>query len=203
MNGPVDVPGQARRVVTLDSFTRGAAFDIGRTPVGVYSAGEPYVEPQFVEKWRPITKISMGTVGGSIDLEKVATLKRALGLGNALHGLQQRYADRAAAIKRDHADVLAHVRWDIIQGGFDQGQFWVYGPKSPIGGIHADAIFYYATNANKPANLGPELFGQKAFTTLPATKANRLYGSVYFLPNCYSDAVGALDALEKALSALK
>ncbi|MEV6902324.1 hypothetical protein [Amycolatopsis sp. NPDC051372] len=50
---------------------------------------------------------------------------------------------------------------------------------------------------------GPELFRQTAFTTLPDTKANHLYGSVYFLPNCYSDALGALDALEKALTALR
>ncbi|WP_326565882.1 ABC transporter substrate-binding protein [Amycolatopsis rhabdoformis] len=276
VNGPVEVPEQALRVVTLDSFTMGAAFDLGRTPVGVYSAGEQYVEPQFVEKWRPITKISKGTVGGSIDLEKVATLKPdlilgidgskppyeqlkqiaptvilpfnaskvpwrdmsnasadALGLGNALSSLQQRYADRTAAIKRDHADVLARTHWNIIQGGFDQGQFWVYGPKSPIGGIladagvqfataskkavqqqtvsyeliedlrDADAIFYYSTNADKPANLGSELFSQTAFTKLAATTAGHLYGSVYFLPNCYSDALGALDALEKALTALK
>ncbi|WP_328612170.1 ABC transporter substrate-binding protein [Amycolatopsis sp. NBC_00345] len=278
VHGPIQVPVLPERVVTLDSFTMGAAFDLGRLPVGVYSAGEQYVEPQFVEQWRGITKISRGEVGGAIDLEKVATLRpelilgidgsqppyeqlkqiaptvvlpfsssktpwremttataAALGRTESLHGLEQRYAARTSSIARTYVDVLARTRWDIVQGGFDQGQFWLYGPTSPIGGILADAgvqfadasrsveggqqqsvsyelvgdlgtaeaVFYYATNAGKPANLGEELFAQKTFTTLPATKSGHLYGSVYFLPNCYSDALGALDALERALISLR
>src|SRR5262249_52024602 len=75
VHGPVVVPAQPKRVVTLDGFTMAALFDLGLRPVGVYSAGEQYVEPQFLRGWRAITKISDGTVGGAVDLEKVAALR--------------------------------------------------------------------------------------------------------------------------------
>ncbi|BBA96281.1 hypothetical protein RVR_1507 [Actinacidiphila reveromycinica] len=156
-----------------------------------------------------------------------------LGVPDALAGLKKRYADRAAAIRKAHAAVLARTRWDLLQGGFDAGNWWLYGHGSPIGGIladagavfatgsarlavqqsvsyelvtgklaDADAIFYYTTNDGKPANLGPKLFAQKSFQQLAATKADHLYGSIYFLPGGYEDAIAALGDFEKALTAL-
>lgn len=66
----------------------------------------------------------------------------------------------------------------------------------------ADAIFYYTTNDGKPANLGPKLFAQKSFRQLPAAKAKHLFGSVYFLPGGYEDALAVVDDFEKALRTL-
>ena len=48
VNGPISVPAHPKRVVTLDGFSMAAMFDLGLTPAGVYSAGEQYVEPQFL-----------------------------------------------------------------------------------------------------------------------------------------------------------
>ena len=277
VHGQIAVPARPTRVVTLDGFTMAAMFDLGVNPVGVYSAGEQYVEPQFVQKWRSISKISDGTVGGAINVEKVVALApdlilgidgqnppydqlkaiaptvilpfnaskapwrdmaqdtaTALGQADAFAALKKRYAARAAGIKAKYAAELASVRWDVLQGGFDSGEFWLYGPASPIGGIltdagvrfatasqavgasgqenvsyenigrlqDADAILYYTTNSGAPANLGPELFGQALWKALPAVKADRLYGTVYFLPSGYSDALGVLDVLETALAKL-
>lgn len=277
VHGRIAVPGRPTRVVTLDGFTMAAMFDLGVNPVGVYSAGEQYVEPQFVQKWRSISKISDGTVGGAIDVEKVVALApdlilgidgqnppydqlkaiaptvilpfnaskapwhdmaedtaTALGQTDAFANLQKRYAARAAGIKVKYASQLSNLRWDVLQGGFDNGQFWLYGPTSPVGGIladagvrfatasqsvgasgqqnvsyenigrlqDADAIFYYTTNSGAPANLGPQLFAQPLWKALPAVKADHLYGTVYFLPSGYSDALGVLDILETTLKKL-
>ncbi|MFF6958385.1 ABC transporter substrate-binding protein [Streptomyces sp. NPDC008317] len=156
-----------------------------------------------------------------------------LGVPTALDKLKGRYTQRVAEIKQKHADVLGRVHWDLLQGGFDEGQWWLYGAGSPIGGIlkeagarfatatqrlaeqqpvsyelitaklsDADAIFYYTTNDGKPANLGPKLFAQKSFKQLAAAKAHHLYGSDYFLPGGYEDALGVLDDFEKALTSL-
>ncbi|MGA5699032.1 ABC transporter substrate-binding protein [Peterkaempfera bronchialis] len=62
-----------------------------------------------------------------------------LGLPDALAKLKQRYADRAAQIRKERAAVLARYRWALLQGGFDEGQWWLYGPESNIGGILAAA----------------------------------------------------------------
>jgi iron complex transport system substrate-binding protein len=274
-NGPIEVPVHPQRVVCVDSFSMASMFDLGQDPVGIYDAGEQYVEPQFLTKWKAIPKISGGSAAGQIDVEKVAALKPDLIIGidamkppydelkaiaptvilsfstathpwkqlaqataetvnlpNALSGLQQKYAARAAQIKQTYADVLAKSRWDILQGGFDQGQFWLYGPKSDTGNIlsdagirfasgsssvpvekglsyeeigtlhDADAILYYTTNDGKPANLGPQLFSQALWKQLPAAGSGHLYGTIYYLPTCYSDALGLLDDFEKALKAL-
>ena len=278
VHGSIAVPVEPKRIVTLDGFSMAALFDLGLEPVGVYSAGEQYVEPQFLSRWRGIAKISGGTVGGAVDVERVAALQPDLVLGidaqkppyeqlrtiaptvilpfsasgspwrdmtqdvaaavgrtAALDDLQRRYRTRAEQIRTRYATALDRSRWDVLQGGFDQGQFWLYGPRSPIGAIladagvrfatatagvtnaqsqqsvsyeqigrltDADAIFYYTTNDDQPANLGRALFGEALWKGLPAARAGHLFGSVYFLPSGYSDALGALDSLETALKRL-
>ncbi|WP_435174815.1 ABC transporter substrate-binding protein [Actinacidiphila sp. bgisy145] len=274
--GPVKVPASPKRVVAINDFPMSAMFDLGLTPAGVFDAGEQYVPPRDLTRWKAVPKVSDG-VGGAIQVEKVAALKpdliigidaqttisydefsalaptvllpfskskapwrdmsdqtaAVLGVPGALDQLKKRYTDRAAAIRKAHAAVLARTRWDLLQGGFDAGNWWLYGHGSPIGGIladagalfatgssrldvqqsvsyelvtsrlaDADAVFYYTTNDGKPANLGPKLFAQKSFQQLAATKAGRLYGSSYFLPAGYEDAIAALGDFEKALGSL-
>ena len=74
-----------------------------------------------------------------------------------LEALVTKLAQRSAAIKTQYATTLQAYRWDILQGGFDKGQFWLYGPKSDAGVILADAGVQYASgsaqtpgNANRP-----------------------------------------------------
>jgi len=274
-NGVVEVPAHPTRIVTIDTYSMAAMFDLGMDPVGVYDAGEQYVEPQFLDRWKKIPKVSGGSVAGSIDVEKVAALSPdliigidamkppysqlkaiaptvilsfsaakapwrdlaeatadAINLPRPMKKLESEYAARTAHIKTTYADVLAATRFDVIQGGFDKGQFWLYGPGSPshdiladagarfasasagvkvqkptsyeqIGKLSdADAIIYYATNDGKPANLAPALFAQPLWKRLPAVEKDALFGSIYFLPGCYSDALGLLDDFEKTLTKL-
>ncbi|WP_431038516.1 ABC transporter substrate-binding protein [Streptomyces sp. P6-2-1] len=156
-----------------------------------------------------------------------------LGEHGKLDALKKEYGTKAAAIREEHAKALAATHWALLQGGFDEGQWWLYGHGSPIGAIladagavfsaasrrldvqqavsyelianklgDADAVFYYTTNDGKPANLGPKLFAQPAFTKLAAAQAGKLFGSVFFLPGGMRDAIAALDDFDKALRKL-
>jgi iron complex transport system substrate-binding protein len=163
------------------------------------------------------------------------TTAEAVNQKAALAALRRHYEDKAARIKKAHAAILAKTRWSILQGGFEPGNFWLYGPGSSIGVIlaaagarfapssaavpgnenkvlsyekigvldDADAIYYYATQEGAPANEGPRLFEQSLWKGLPAVEAEHLHGTVYFLPNSYGDAIGALEALEGALRDLE
>jgi iron complex transport system substrate-binding protein len=76
----------------------------------------------------------------------------------ALDVLAQQLTTRAGQIKQQYAAALARYRWDILQGGFDSGQFWVYGPKSDAGDILASAGVQFATaSAQTPGNANRAL----------------------------------------------
>jgi iron complex transport system substrate-binding protein len=276
VNGDIEVPADPQRVVCTDVFSMCTMFDLGLTPVGVYDAGEEYVEPHYLDIWKRIPKISGGAVAGELNLEKIAGLQpdliigidalrppyeklrqlaptvilpfsdyeiawrdiaeatsQMLGQDKGLGELEQQYAAAAAAIRSDFTD-HSDLRWDIVQGGFDRGSYWLYGPDSEIGRIladagvafasgtsdvadgvqdvvsyenisllgDADALFYYATNDGKPANLGQDLFDQAGFRKLDVARQERLYGSIFFLPQSYRDAIAALADLRTALESL-
>jgi iron complex transport system substrate-binding protein len=156
----------------------------------------------------------------------------ALNKNEELRALDAKFKQRGAKVRQDHAATLKGQKFDLIQGGFDQGQYWLYGPTSNIAtalapaGLEyasasadtkeqrsvsyervdllkdADILFYYTTNDGKPANLGPKLFGLEVFQRLPAVKADRLIGSVNFLTTSYGTAMAALDDLDAGLKRL-
>ena len=66
-----------------------------------------------------------------------------------LTSLEQQFDAKAAGIKTQYADVLDRYRWDILQGGYNQGQFWLYGPKSDAGLILAAAGVRFASASAK------------------------------------------------------
>ncbi|MFJ2513055.1 ABC transporter substrate-binding protein [Streptomyces griseoviridis] len=55
--------------------------------------------------------------------------------GTQLAALKRTYEDRIAAVRKEYRAKLADARWDVIQGGFDSGNYWIYGPGSPVGDI--------------------------------------------------------------------
>ncbi|MFJ9376538.1 ABC transporter substrate-binding protein [Streptomyces sp. NPDC101455] len=148
-----------------------------------------------------------------------------------LAALKRKYDDRIAAVRKAYGTELADARWDVIQGGFDNGNYWIYGADSPVGAIltelgvrfasatasvakgdtesvsyervdllrDADYVVYYTNNDGSPANNIQKLFALQAFKNLPVTKSHHLVGTSDFLPGSYSDAIGVLDSLEKAL----
>jgi iron complex transport system substrate-binding protein len=66
---------------------------------------------------------------------------------------------KSAMIKQKYADVLARFRWDILQGGFDTGQYWLYGPGCDAGTILAAAGVRFA-----PASTGVKGADNKALS---------------------------------------
>lgn len=72
--------------------------------------------------------------------------------GTALAELKKQYTDELAEIKQDYAPQLSSLKWDIIQGGFDAGNYWIYSTSSPVGDIltQLGAGFASATTAVKP-----------------------------------------------------
>lgn len=145
--------------------------------------------------------------------------------------LKKKYADRIAAVRAAEGAKLSGSRWDVIQGGFDSGNYWIYGPSSPVGDIlarlgarfasataavdkgatksvsyeradlltDADHLVYYTNNDGSPANDIQKLFALRAFKELPAARNHRVVGTADFLPGSYNDAIGVVDAIEKAL----
>ncbi|WP_433223484.1 ABC transporter substrate-binding protein [Dactylosporangium sp. CS-047395] len=180
--GPIEIPAQPARVVTIQPSASATLYDLGVVPVGVYDQGEEYISPRYKDRWTPAPKI--GTAG-QIDLEKVAALKPdviigvdypwntdvydklsalaptviatadtwqatarttadAVGKRDRIADLEKQITERANTIKSTYAAVLGRYKWSILQGGFDQGQYWVYGPGSDVGTILAAAGIQFA-----------------------------------------------------------
>ncbi|MCS0605558.1 ABC transporter substrate-binding protein [Streptomyces sp. LP11] len=145
--------------------------------------------------------------------------------------LKKTYTDRIAAVREADGAKLSGSSWDVVQGGFDSGNYWIYGSTSPVGDIlarlgarfasatasvgkgrtrsvsyeradllkDADYVVYYTNNDGSPANDIQKLFALRAFKELPAAKRGRVVGTADFLPGSYSDALGVVDSVEKAL----
>ncbi len=155
-----------------------------------------------------------------------------VGAESALTDLQKKYADEIADAKKKYATQLASIKWDIVQGGFDSGNFWIYSTTSEVGDVltqlgarfasattavkasqnqsvsyeqadllkDADEIIYYTNNDGSPANNIDKLFALQSYQNLPAVKAGHTVGTPDFLPGSYSDAIGLLSSITKALA---
>jgi iron complex transport system substrate-binding protein len=274
-DGAIRVPAQPTRVVAINDFPLYTMMDLGLTPLGIYSAGQQYVPPIYLKRWKALPTINDVGVAGAVNVEKIAALQpdlilgidaqkapydqlkeiaptvllpftqekgswqamakgtaEALGRADDLRALQAKFQQRGTKVRQDHGAALKGQKFDLLQGGFDQGQYWLYGPTSNIAtalapsGIEyasatadtkdqrsvsyervdllkdADVLFYYTTDDGQPANLGPKLFGLEVFKRLPAVQADRLIGSVNFLPTSYGTATAALDDLDAGLKRL-
>jgi iron complex transport system substrate-binding protein len=49
--------------------------------------------------------------------------------------LKSDYEAHLADVKSTYADQLATLKWDVIQGGFDPGNYWIYGSGSAVGEV--------------------------------------------------------------------
>jgi iron complex transport system substrate-binding protein len=271
--GAVRVPARPSRIVAINDYALYTLLDLGIEPVGIYSAGEEYVPPVYLERFKQLPVINEKKVAGQLSVEKILELRpdliigidaqdapygqlshvaptvllpfnanngawrplarvlaAAVGREDDLRALDAQWRQRGVKVRQDHAQQLGEWSFDLLQGGFDQGKFWVYGTRSNIydilapSGIRlasasgksveqdvlsyenvsrlkdADALFYYATSDGKPANFGPELFKLKSFGLLPAVQNERMIGSVNFLPTSYGSAVAGLEDLAAGLA---
>ncbi|MER7971065.1 ABC transporter substrate-binding protein [Streptomyces sp. NPDC096080] len=68
-----------------------------------------------------------------------------------LADLKRTYEERIAAVRKEYRTKLADARWDVIQGGFDSGNYWIYGPGSPVGDIlHQIGVRFASASAAVP-----------------------------------------------------
>lgn len=171
--------------------------------IGIDAQRAPYAQ---LSKVAPTVLLPFTASGGAWRAMAQGTAE-ALGRAADLRALDAKLSQRVTKLRQDHAGALSRWTFDLIQGGFDQGQFWAYGPKSNVGDVldrlaDAGVLFYYTNNDGTPANLGPKLFAQKGFARLPAVRAGRLIGSPNFLLTSYGTATAALDDLDRGLAKL-
>ncbi len=65
--------------------------------------------------------------------------------------LRDGYEADIADVKKTYAAQLAALKWDIVQGGFDEGNYWIYSTSSPVGNVLTSlgAQFASATTGTK------------------------------------------------------
>jgi iron complex transport system substrate-binding protein len=75
-----------------------------------------------------------------------------VGADAKLAALKKKYDSAIAAAKKDYAPQLASMKWDVIQGGFDAGNYWIYSTTSSVGSVLTElgAQFASASAAVKP-----------------------------------------------------
>ncbi|MFJ6539852.1 ABC transporter substrate-binding protein [Streptomyces sp. NPDC091385] len=64
-----------------------------------------------------------------------AETARFTGRTAQLGALKQKFDNRLTAVREKYGSRLSHSDWDVVQGGFDTGNYWIYGPASPVGDI--------------------------------------------------------------------
>lgn len=183
--GPVKVPAEPTRVVSIQPSTASTLYDLGIDPIGVYDPGAQYVSPRYRAKW---AKAAVVGDSGEVNVEEVAALEPDLIIGvdyeyntdyyaklttvaptviapatgwreiahatadavdrlAQLAELQKDLATRSAQIRVKFAKQLDAYKWDILQGGFEAGNFWLYGPGSDAGEILAGAGVRFASGS--------------------------------------------------------
>ena len=104
--------------------------------------------PYNTDDYTKLTVIAPTVIAPASTWQAIAqSTADAVNRQGVLQKIERRFATRAATIKKTYADLLARYRWDILQGGFDRGKFWLYGPKSDAGAILGAAGVRFATGS--------------------------------------------------------
>ncbi|MCU1529952.1 MAG: transporter substrate-binding protein [Frondihabitans sp.] len=72
---------------------------------------------------------------------------------SSLTALQTKYENRIRADKKKYASVLKTTSFDVIQGGFDTGNYWIYSEQSAVGRVLAQLGGHFAS-ATKTVKAG-------------------------------------------------
>jgi iron complex transport system substrate-binding protein len=102
------------------------------------------------DTWQTVSEGTAAAVGRTADLK----------------ALQARFSARADEIASTFASELAAQKWDILQGGFDDGKFWLYGPKSDAGAILAAAGVQFASASTGVTGVDNEAVSYENLETL-------------------------------------
>jgi iron complex transport system substrate-binding protein len=107
----------------------------------------------------------------------------AVGKSAELDALEKQFDERAATIKATYADVLAAKKWDILQGGFDKGKFWIYGPKSDAGAILSAAGVQFASGSTGVTDNGNKAVSYENIDLLGSADVIGYYANYDGTPN--------------------
>ncbi|QDZ16087.1 ABC transporter substrate-binding protein [Humibacter ginsenosidimutans] len=79
-----------------------------------------------------------------------------------LKSLKAKYDSAIASVRDEYADQLSTLKWDIIQGGFDNGNYWIYSTTSDVGNVltKLGAHFARATTDVKPGGTNSVSYEQ-------------------------------------------
>jgi iron complex transport system substrate-binding protein len=108
--------------------------------IGIDAQKAPYAQLKDIA---PTVLLPFNSTGGEWKAMARGTAE-ALGKQDDLRALDAKLKQRATKVRQDHADALSSMTFDLIQGGFDAGQFWTYGPKSNIGEVLAETGMTFA-----------------------------------------------------------
>jgi iron complex transport system substrate-binding protein len=81
--------------------------------------------------------------------------------------LRDHYTAEVARVKKEYATQLATLKWDVIQGGFDEGNFWIYPTDTPASSILASigAQFASATTSAPSGEVNSVSYEQASLLT--------------------------------------
>jgi iron complex transport system substrate-binding protein len=119
-----------------------------------------------------------------------------------LHALQKELATRSAQIRVKYAKQLGEFEWDILQGGFEAGNFWLYGPESDAGEILAGAGVKFASGSAGVKGEEPEILSYEKIGKLDSAGAIGFYSNFDGTPNNEAAALFSQAAF-KGLEATK
>jgi iron complex transport system substrate-binding protein len=84
--------------------------------------------------------------------------------------LRSGYDAEIARVKKDYAAQLSTLRWDVIQGGFDEGNFWIYPTDTPASSILASIGAQFASaTASAPSGSTDSVSYEQASLLTDAT----------------------------------
>jgi iron complex transport system substrate-binding protein len=119
-----------------------------------------------------------------------------------LHALQKELATRSAQIRVKYAKQLGEFEWDILQGGFEAGNFWLYGPESDAGEILAGAGVKFASASAGTKGEEPDILSYEKIGVLDSAGAIGFYSNFDGTPNNEAAALFSQAAF-KGLGAAK
>lgn len=119
-----------------------------------------------------------------------------------LTALERRLQQRSSQIRTTYGGVLSKYRWDVLQGGFDQGQYWLYGPGSPVGQILAGAGVRYASGSAHVKGDGNRSLSYERIDVLDGAGVIGFYAGYDGTPNNEGPALFSQPAF-KALAAVR
>ncbi|GAA4170696.1 ABC transporter substrate-binding protein [Gryllotalpicola koreensis] len=132
-------PRYLARWSKAEKVAQGATIDFEKIaalkPDLIVGVDVPYLKQDYA-KLSAIAPTVLAPFGGDETWQDYPKFTAEyVGAGTELAALKKKYDDAIAAAKETYAEQLATTKWDVIQGGFDAGNYWIYSTTSPVGSV--------------------------------------------------------------------